>query len=80
MKSFTTGTKATLDATVEAAQSWKIVIIGGGDTVSVAAKHGVKDKLSHVSINGGASLGLLEGKDLPGVSALSSLYALDGPK
>lgn len=51
---FAKGTKATLDATVEAAQSGKIVIIGGGDTATVAAKYGVEDKLSHVSTGGGA--------------------------
>lgn len=72
MKSFATGTKATLDAAVDAAQGGKIVIIGGGDTATVAAKYGVEDKLSHVSTGGGASLELLEGKDLPGVSALST--------
>ncbi|KAL7273203.1 phosphoglycerate kinase [Rhizina undulata] len=71
-ENFAHGTKATLDAAVEAAQSGKIVIIGGGDTATVAAKYGVEDKLSHVSTGGGASLELLEGKDLPGVSALSS--------
>lgn len=69
---FATGTKATLDNAVAAAQNGKIVIIGGGDTATVAAKYGVEDKLSHVSTGGGASLELLEGKDLPGVSALSS--------
>lgn len=69
---FATGTKATLDAAVNAAQSGKIVIIGGGDTATVAAKYGVEDKLSHVSTGGGASLELLEGKALPGVVALSS--------
>ncbi|PKS06709.1 hypothetical protein jhhlp_006783 [Lomentospora prolificans] len=69
---FAKGTKATLDAAVAAAQSGKIVIIGGGDTATVAAKYGVEDKLSHVSTGGGASLELLEGKDLPGVVALSS--------
>ena len=72
MEPFAKGTKATLDAAVAAAQSGKIVIIGGGDTATVAAKYGVEDKLSHVSTGGGASLELLEGKDLPGVSALSS--------
>ena len=72
MKPFATATKATLDAAVEAAQNGKIVIIGGGDTATVAANYGVEDKLSHVSTGGGASLELLEGKDLPGVSALSS--------
>lgn len=72
MKSFAKGTKATLDAAVDGAQNGKIVIIGGGDTATVAANYGVEDKLSHVSTGGGASLELLEGKDLPGVSALSS--------
>jgi len=69
---FAKGTKATLDAAVDAAQNGKIVIIGGGDTATVAAKYKVEDKLSHVSTGGGASLELLEGKELPGVSALSS--------
>jgi phosphoglycerate kinase len=69
---FANGTKKTMDAAVAAAQSGKTVIIGGGDTATVAAKYGVEDKLSHVSTGGGASLELLEGKDLPGVSALSS--------
>lgn len=68
---FANGTKATLDAAVEAAQSGKIVIIGGGDTATVAAKYKVEGKLSHVSTGGGASLELLEGKALPGVVALS---------
>ncbi|KAM7203572.1 Phosphoglycerate kinase [Rhypophila sp. PSN 637] len=68
---FARGTKATLDAAVEAASKGKIVIIGGGDTATVAAKYGVEDKLSHVSTGGGASLELLEGKALPGVVALS---------
>ena len=72
MEPFAKGTKAMLDAAVDAAQNDKIVIIGGGDTATVAAKYGVEDKLSHVSTGGGASLELLEGKDLPGVSALSS--------
>lgn len=69
---FANGTKKTMDAAVAAAQRGKIVIIGGGDTATVAAKYGVEDKLSHVSTGGGASLELLEGKELPGVSALSS--------
>jgi phosphoglycerate kinase len=72
MDAFANGTKATLDAVVEAVEKGKIVIIGGGDTATVAAKYGVEDKLSHVSTGGGASLELLEGKDLPGISALSS--------
>jgi phosphoglycerate kinase len=69
---FASGTKATLDAAVEGCGKGKIVIIGGGDTATVAAQYGVEDKLSHVSTGGGASLELLEGKELPGVTALSS--------
>ena len=69
---FATGTKETMDAAVEAASKGKIVIIGGGDTATVAAKYGVEEKLSHVSTGGGASLELLEGKELPGVVELSS--------
>jgi phosphoglycerate kinase len=72
LEPFANATKKTLDAAVEAAQSGKIVIIGGGDTATVAAKYKVEDKLSHVSTGGGASLELLEGKELPGVTALSS--------
>jgi len=70
---FANGTKTTLDAVVDGCQKHgKTVIIGGGDTATVAAKYGVEDKLSHVSTGGGASLELLEGKELPGVAALSS--------
>lgn len=69
---FAEGTKSILDAAVKGCENGKIVIIGGGDTATVAAKYGVEDKLSHVSTGGGASLELLEGKDLPGVVALSS--------
>lgn len=71
-ENFAHGTKATLDAALNACKNGSIVIIGGGDTATVAAKYGVEDQLSHVSTGGGASLELLEGKELPGVTALSS--------
>jgi phosphoglycerate kinase len=72
MEPFSQGTKGTLNAVVSAAQAGTIVIVGGGDTATVAAKYGAEEQLSHVSTGGGASLELLEGKDLPGVAALSS--------
>ena len=69
---FAAGTKAMLDAAVKSAEAGNTVIIGGGDTATVAKKYGVADKLSHVSTGGGASLELLEGKELPGVVYLSN--------
>lgn len=68
---FAAGTKALLDEVVKSAQAGNTVIIGGGDTATVAKKYGAVDKISHVSTGGGASLELLEGKVLPGVDFLS---------
>lgn len=45
-------------------------IIGGGDSVAAVEKVGVGSMMSHISTGGGASLELLEGRDLPGVLAL----------
>jgi phosphoglycerate kinase len=68
---FASGTKAAMDAVVEATQAGATTIIGGGDTATCCAKWNTEDKVSHVSTGGGASLELLEGKELPGVAALS---------
>ncbi|KAL7312214.1 phosphoglycerate kinase [Mucor circinelloides] len=69
---FANGTKAVLNAVVEATKEGATTIIGGGDTATAALKWGAGDKVSHISTGGGASLELLEGKELPGVTALSS--------
>lgn len=68
---FAQGSKALADAVAKATRSGATTIIGGGDTATAAVKFGIEDQVSHVSTGGGASLELLEGKDLPGVAALS---------
>ncbi|KAG1665952.1 putative phosphoglycerate kinase [Nymphon striatum] len=71
IEAFSHGTKAVMDAVVEATKNGAVTIIGGGDTATCCAKMGTEAKVSHVSTGGGASLELLEGKVLPGVAALS---------
>jgi phosphoglycerate kinase len=65
------GTKALAAAVAQATGRGTTTIIGGGDTATAAAKFGIEDQVSHVSTGGGASLELMEGKELPGVSALT---------
>merc|ERR1712039_1099047 len=71
MASFEKGTKSLMDAVVKGTEAGVITVIGGGDTATACKKYGTEDKVSHCSTGGGASLELLEGKDLPGVSALT---------
>ncbi|CAO3677079.1 unnamed protein product [Umbelopsis vinacea] len=69
---FAAGTKSALEAVIEATNKGATTIIGGGDTATAALQWGAEGKISHISTGGGASLELLEGKELPGVSALST--------
>ena len=69
---FDRGTNAVAQAAAEATRAGNMVTVaGGGDTVAALAKAGVVDQFSYVSTAGGAFLEWLEGKELPGVAALT---------
>jgi len=62
--------KGTFAVAKAVAESDSISIIGGGDSVTAINNSGYADQVSFMSTGGGASLEFLEGRDLPGVSAL----------
>ena len=70
LNSFEKGTKAVARAV---ADSGALTIVGGGDSVTAVKKYNLGDSMSFISTGGGASLELLEGKELPGVAALTDV-------
>ncbi|WP_269612136.1 phosphoglycerate kinase [Prochlorococcus marinus] len=70
---FANGTNAIANTLAELSAQGCCTIIGGGDSVAAVEKAGLAKNMSHISTGGGASLELLEGKVLPGVSALDDV-------
>ena len=67
---FAGGTNAVAGAVARATDAGAYTVVGGGDSVRAIQELGLAERVSWVSTGGGASLELLEGRDLPGVAAI----------
>jgi len=63
--------RGTFEIAHAVAEAYALTIVGGGDTDLAVHRAGVSDAISFISTGGGASLQLLEGKELPGIAALT---------
>ena len=69
---FSHGTKAVANAIADATSKGAFSLIGGGDSAAAISKFNLTDKVSYVSTGGGALLEYIEGKELPGVTAINN--------